>query len=196
VPKPERACPVFVYLFQFLTFLVVFIAAIPTLTLGWLTAPFVKTVALELPKAYRSSWQQVVRYSLHPPADARIEFTTLRLFPFPRTTAVYLSELRALPSARGRFANIERVKTKELEKLYQQKSWWRKILQFVNEPRWKFYVKEGRAYTMRTGYAGIWENIAHEIARNSGKVGKDINAQRAIEKQARLKAAHKRWTTR
>lgn len=33
----------------------------------------------------------------------------------------------------------------------------------INEPRFKFYVKEGRLYTMKTKVPGVWEEVAERI---------------------------------
>lgn len=37
------------------------------------------------------------------------------------------------------------------------------MIDVINEPRFKFYVKEGRLYTMKTGVPGVWEEVAARI---------------------------------
>jgi hypothetical protein len=39
----------------------------------------------------------------------------------------------------------------------------------LNEPRFKFYVKEGRNYTIKTGVPGVWENVARAIQQQSAE---------------------------
>ncbi|KAF2192342.1 hypothetical protein K469DRAFT_477488, partial [Zopfia rhizophila CBS 207.26] len=137
--------------------------ALPMIAMSYLTAPFVRTVHLEIPEYARRSRDILIRFSKNLPDDTRIEFTTLRAFPFRRTTAVFLFELRALPPQQGRFANIELVKTDAWRKRQSEKSFGQRIFEILNEPRWKFYVKEGRNYTLRTGVPGVWENVAKAI---------------------------------
>lgn len=36
-------------------------------------------------------------------------------------------------------------------------------MEFVREPRYKFYVKEGRTFTIRSGVPGVWEEVAKRI---------------------------------
>jgi hypothetical protein len=40
--------------------------------------------------------------------------------------------------------------------------WW-----VMQEPRYKFYVKEGRAYTVPTGVPGVWDDVAKAIMRQT-----------------------------
>lgn len=39
----------------------------------------------------------------------------------------------------------------------------KRVLDVINEPRFKFYVKEGRLYTMKTKVPGVWEEVAERI---------------------------------
>lgn len=96
-----------------------------------------------------------------------MEFTTLRAFPFERTTTVLAHELRALPRQWGRFANLERVRSQAQNERWAKMSFFRKVFEIINEPRWKFYVKEGRSYTVKSGVPGVWEEIASVIQRRT-----------------------------
>jgi hypothetical protein len=71
----------------------------------------------------------------------------------------------------------------------REKGVFKRMMEVINEPRFKFYVKEGRLYTMKTGVPGVWEEVARRIqeqtadesermkresekaTRNAGKVG-------------------------
>jgi hypothetical protein len=98
---------------------------------------------------------------------------------------VLLHELRALPASRWRFANIERVKSDYLLKDEKSKGIFRKILTVLSEPRFKFYVKEGRIYTVRTKVPGVWENVAAQIRRQTDELanGSKGPERRLIEAQ-------------
>jgi hypothetical protein len=96
-------------------------------------------------------------------ANTKLEFVTLRIFPFRKTTTAFLHELRALPPMRMRLANIELPKSNEWVKRQRQKSLFKRMYEVINEPRFKFYVKEGRMYTMKTGVPGVWEEVARRI---------------------------------
>ncbi|KAF2201493.1 hypothetical protein GQ43DRAFT_440519 [Delitschia confertaspora ATCC 74209] len=139
------------------------LAMIPILTLSYLTAPFVKRIHLYLPPYARRSVSTLHNYSSTLPPTARLEFVTLRAFPFERTTTVLLSELRALPPQRFRYANIARVKTEKFLRVTGWNGIWGRVFGLLNEPRWKYYVKEGKAYTFRTKVPGVWENVARAI---------------------------------
>jgi hypothetical protein len=45
----------------------------------------------------------------------------------------------------------------------REKGVFRRMMEVINEPRFKFYVKEGRLYTMKTGVPGVWEEVARRI---------------------------------
>lgn len=74
--------------------------------MSYLTTPFVKKVAIELPAYAQRSRDHLMNFSRNLPAETRLEFTTLRAFPFEKKTGVFLFELRALPAQRWRFANV------------------------------------------------------------------------------------------
>jgi hypothetical protein len=107
-------------------------------------------------------------------ANTKLDFVTLRIFPFRKTTTAFLHELRALSPKKLRLANIEITKSDEWARRQREKGLVRRMLGVVSEPRWKFYVKEGRTYTMKTGVPGVWEEVATRIreqtvAENEGK---------------------------
>jgi hypothetical protein len=45
----------------------------------------------------------------------------------------------------------------------------RRVVEVVSEPRFKFYVKEGRLYTMKTGVPGVWEEAARRIQEQTAE---------------------------
>ncbi|KAF2022372.1 hypothetical protein BU24DRAFT_418018 [Aaosphaeria arxii CBS 175.79] len=150
------------------------LGVVPMAMMSYLTSPFVKRIAIDIPAYAQISRPNLQRFASTIQPNARLEFTTLRAFPFQRTSTVLLHELRALPSQMFRFANLERVKTEASIKRWKGMPWYSKFMEIINEPRWKFYVKEGRQYTMKTGVPGVWEEIAQTIQRQSLKeqVGK------------------------
>ncbi|KAF1938987.1 hypothetical protein EJ02DRAFT_457417 [Clathrospora elynae] len=145
------------------------LGTIPTLTLAYVTAPFVHQVFLKIPEHARRSRQDLMRFAhtltVNPQATAntKLEFVTLRIFPFRKHTTALLHELRALPPMKLRLANIELPKTEGWAKKQRAKSIFRRMYEVLNEPRFKFYVKEGRLYTMKTGVPGVWEEVASRI---------------------------------
>jgi hypothetical protein len=96
-------------------------------------------------------------------ANTKLEFVTLRIFPFRKNTSVFLHELRALPARKMRLANIELPKNDAWAGRQREKGMFKRIYEVVSEPRYKFYVKEGRTYTMKTGVPGVWEEVAKRI---------------------------------
>jgi hypothetical protein len=96
-------------------------------------------------------------------ANTKLEFVTLRIFPFRKKTSNFLHELRALPPKKMRLANIELPKSEDWAKRQREKGIFRRMLEVISEPRYKFYVKEGRTYTMKTGVPGVWEEVAKRI---------------------------------
>ena len=96
-------------------------------------------------------------------ANIKLDFVTLRIFPFRKHTSALLHELRILPPGKLRLANIELPKTDEWARKQRQKGLVRRMLGVLSEPRWKFYVKEGRTYTMKTGVPGVWEEVSMRI---------------------------------
>ncbi|KAF1841537.1 uncharacterized protein K460DRAFT_292978 [Cucurbitaria berberidis CBS 394.84] len=145
------------------------LGTIPTLTLAYVTAPFAHQVFLQIPEYARRSRQDLMHFArtlnLNPKgtANTKIEFVTLRIFPFRKHTTAFLHELRALPPMKMRLANIELPKTEEWAKRQRAKGIFKRMAEVVKEPRFKFYVKEGRMYTMKTGVPGVWEEVAKRI---------------------------------
>ncbi|KAF2655472.1 hypothetical protein K491DRAFT_429193 [Lophiostoma macrostomum CBS 122681] len=148
------------------------LGCVPFCLLSYLTAPFVKHVHIRLPVRATRSLARLQQFAMNPPPDTRLEFTTLRAVGFKRHTAVLLHELRALPASRWGFANIERIKSDYLLKDEKSKGIFRKILTVLNEPRFKFYVKEGRIYTIKTKVPGVWESIAAHIRRQTDEIAR------------------------
>ncbi|EDU49814.1 predicted protein [Pyrenophora tritici-repentis Pt-1C-BFP] len=151
--------------------LVGILGTIPTLTLAYLTAPFTHQIFLQIPPSARLSLPALQRHArtlrTHPTATTKLEFVTLRIFPFRKHTTAFLHELRALPPSRFRLANIELPKTKEWRERQREKGRWKRVWEVLNEQRFKFYVKEGRGYTVRTGVPGVWEEVAERIREQS-----------------------------
>ncbi|KAF2476772.1 uncharacterized protein BDR25DRAFT_252970, partial [Lindgomyces ingoldianus] len=147
------------------------LSALPIATLSYLTAPFVKSIYISLPPWTRTSLPTLRKFSAALPPSTRLEFTTLRTWPSERTTTAFLDELRPLSPHRLRFANIELVRGEKWRKAQRERSWWRKVAEVLAEPRSKFYVKEGRSYTVSTGVPGVWENVALAIRRQGLKEG-------------------------
>ena len=106
-------------------------------------------------------------------ANTKIEFVTLRIFPFPKYTSALLHELRSLPDKKRRLANIELPKDEARAKRQRAKGIFKRMIQVASEPRFKFYVKEGRLYTMKTGVPGVWEEVANRI-RNQTVVEEEV----------------------
>lgn len=149
------------------------------------------------------------------PATTKVTFQTLRIFPMPKHTTVYAHELRALPPHPLRFANIVLPKSEAWKKRQSEKPLWKGLWEFIEEKRFKFYVKEGRAYTMRTGVPGVWEEVANgikerseqekpvkvetEVATRSAKTRKTTDLKRGANKEERKRpvlTAVKRQTAR
>jgi hypothetical protein len=85
----------------------------------------------------------------------------------PKHTTIYANELRALPPRKFRFANIEVPKSDAWKQRQREKSLVKRAWEFVEERRFKFYVKESRAYTMKTGVPGVWEEVARGIREST-----------------------------
>lgn len=145
------------------------LGTIPTLTLAYVTAPFTHQVFMQIPEYARRSRQDLMRFAhttiTKPDAtvNTKLEFVTLRIFPFRKHTSTFLHELRALPPKRMRLANIELPKSDAWAKRQREKGVFRRMYEVISEPRFKFYVKEGRTYTMKTGVPGVWEEVAQRI---------------------------------
>ena len=145
------------------------LGTIPTLTLAYVTAPFTHQVFMQIPEYARRSRQDLMQFAhtlLTKPsatANTKLEFVTLRIFPFRKHTSAFLHELRALPPRKMRLANIELPKNDAWAKRQREKGIFKRMYEVVSEPRYKFYVKEGRTYTMKTGVPGVWEEVAKRI---------------------------------
>lgn len=139
------------------------------MTLAYITAPFAHQVFLQIPEYARRSRQDLMHFArslnTNPKstANTKLEFVTLRIFPFRKNTATFLHELRALPPAKFRLANIELPQSEEWAKRQRAKGIFKRIMEVIREPRFKFYVKEGKMYTNKTGVPGVWEEVAKRI---------------------------------
>jgi hypothetical protein len=145
------------------------LGTIPTLTLAYLTAPFVHQIFLQIPEVARRNRADLMHFASTltskpvATANTKLEFVTLRIFPFRKTTGVFIHELRALPSRKMRLANIELPKNDAWAERQREKGMFKRMYEVISEPRYKFYVKEGRTYTMKTGVPGVWEEVAKRI---------------------------------
>lgn len=139
--------------------------------MAYLTSPFVKTVAIRLPAHARRSHAALLQFAANAPAETLLEFTTLRIFPIERKTTCFLFELRALPRHNWwRFANLERVLSERLAWKRREMSTWRKFLEVINEPRFKFHVREGRQFEANTPAGmGVWTNLSKAIRAQTNK---------------------------
>jgi len=157
------------------------------MTLAYVTAPFVHQVFLQIPEYARRSKKDLhhfaksLRVNPRATANTKLEFVTLRIFPFRKNTAAFLHELRALPPKRFRLANIELPKTKAWAQRQREKGMGTKLLALMNEPRFKFHVKEGRLFTLKTGVPGVWEEVAARIQQQT------LEEQEAQQEQTGLK---------
>jgi len=68
-----------------------------------------------------------------------------------------------------RLANIELPKSEAWVKRQREKGIFKRMLEVMSEPRFKFYVKEGRLYTMKTGVPGVWEEVAMRIKEQTAE---------------------------
>ncbi|OAL52657.1 hypothetical protein IQ07DRAFT_379518 [Pyrenochaeta sp. DS3sAY3a] len=158
---------------KFQAVLVGVLGTIPTLTLAYVTAPFVHQVFIQIPDHARRSRKDLMHFarSLNAnskaTANTKLEFVTLRVFPFRKHTTAFVHELRALPPMKMRLANIELPKSDEWVKRQRAKGIFMRMFDVMNEPRFKFYVKEGRVYTMKTRVPGVWEEVAQRIAEQT-----------------------------
>ncbi|KAH8726906.1 hypothetical protein GQ44DRAFT_142072 [Phaeosphaeriaceae sp. PMI808] len=154
---------------KFQAILVGILGTIPTLTLAYVTAPFAHQVYIQIPEFARRSrkdlmsWAHTLNSKTSATANTKLEFVTLRIFPFRKHTSAFIHELRALPPRKLRLANIELPKTDEWAKRQRKKGIFKRMYEVLSEPRYKFYIKEGRLYTMKTGAPGVWEEVAKRI---------------------------------
>lgn len=163
-------------------------STIPSLVLSFLTAPYVRQIHLQIPPSATHSLAALRGFARTIPAATKITFQTLRIIPFAKETSCYLFELRALPQRRFRFANLEIPKTAAWRKRQSEKSLWWRFKDFVGEPRFKFFVKEGKAYTVRSGVPGVWEEVAKKIQEQTVKEGmKGLKKESAVVLTKRVK---------
>lgn len=149
--------------------------------MAYVTAPFVHQVFLQIPEHARRSRHQLLLFarSLNSPAtsdstaNTKLEFVTLRIFPFRKNTTAFLHELRALPSKRFRLANLEIPKTEAWAQRQRAKGIAKRMLEVIAEPRYKFFVKEGKMFTAKTGVPGVWEEVAMRIRGQTTRAGKE-----------------------
>lgn len=152
--------------------------------MAYVTAPFVHQVFLQIPEHARRSRHNLLNFarSLNAPANAansantKLEFVTLRIFPFRKNTTALLHELRALPPMKFRLANIEIPKTEDWAKRQREKGVWMRMLEIIAEPRFKFFVKEGKMFTTKTGVPGVWEEVAMRIKGQTNRAVKEEKA--------------------
>lgn len=154
------------------------------MTMAYVTAPFVHQVFLQIPEHARRSTHNLMNFarSLNNPANAtttantKLEFVTLRIFPFRKNTTAFLHELRALPPMKFRLANLEIPKTAEWAQRQREKGIWMRMLEVIAEPRFKFFVKEGKRFTAKTGVPGVWEEVAMRIKGQTNRAVKEEKA--------------------
>ncbi|KAH7078644.1 hypothetical protein BKA63DRAFT_506833 [Paraphoma chrysanthemicola] len=145
------------------------LSAIPALTLAYVTAPFTHRVYMQIPEYARRSRSDLMKFANtltsrpNDTANTKLDFVTLRIFPFRKETGVFLHELRALPPRKMRLANIELPKSDAWAQRQRAKGVFRRMFDVINEPRFKFYVKEGRTFTQKSGVPGVWEEVARRI---------------------------------
>lgn len=60
-------------------------------------------------------------------------------------------------------------KSEAWKKRQAEKPLLRGLWEFIEEKRFKFYVKEGKTYTMRTGVPGVWEEVARGIKERTDR---------------------------
>lgn len=78
-----------------------------------------------------------------------------------------------------RLANIEVPKTDEWAKRQREKGIWMRMLEVVAEPRHKFFVKEGKMFTAKTGVPGVWEEVAMRIKGQTTRELKEEKVEKA-----------------
>ena len=96
---------------------------------------------------------------------------------------------------------MERTKGPEWRKQQAQRAWWEKFLGVLNEPRFKFYVKEGRMYTQKTGVPEVWENVAKAIQKQSILMSSDtgrsaVRAPKLVKDPSPIRMVRRQTTRR
>jgi len=147
---------------------VTLLATVPSAILSFVTAPYVKQIMLHpIPPAARHSLTALRAFARNLPSTTKITFQTLRIFPIPKHTTAYVNELCALPPRKFRFANIELPKSDAWRQRQKEKGFRTRFWEFISEPRFKFYAKESRVFTMRPGVPGVWEEVARRIQQQT-----------------------------
>jgi hypothetical protein len=156
--------------------------------MAYVTAPFVHQVFVQIPSHAQKSRHQLLLFarSLNNPAtlestaNTKLEFVTLRIFPFRKNTTAFLHELRALPSKRFRLANLEISKNDDWARRQREKGLLKRMLEVIAEPRYKFFVKEGKMFTSKTGVPGVWEEVAVRIRGQTTREAKEKSRPAAV----------------
>ena len=50
------------------------------------------------------------------------------------------------------------------------------MLEVIAEPRYKFFIKEGKMFTAKTGVPGVWEEVAMRI---KGQTNREVKEEKA-----------------
>jgi hypothetical protein len=83
-------------------------SGIPLVAFSLLSAPFVSTVRVLLPKAARKDHASLTRFAENVPEDTKVLFQTMRWAPWATHKQVFFSDLRRLPG-KNLSANLEHV---------------------------------------------------------------------------------------
>lgn len=125
---------------------------VPLVTVAYISSPFVANIHLRLPSFARHSRDLLVRYSNNLPKDAKLEITTVNFIGKPRSSLVLAADLHPV---RERFGMVNYAR--DTKKLNSKRPWWsgRAVRQF------------GVHGGTRIKDAGIWDNVARNIAKRS-----------------------------
>jgi len=129
--------------------------AIPMLFVAYTTAPFVTYIHLRLPAFARRSRDGLIRYSKSLPADARIEFTTMKFSGRQGFTAMRVSDLKPM---RARFGIANLVRLPPPATSAPSRPWW------MGKRATQFYVGSERG---RSREKAVWDNILDYIKQTS-----------------------------
>jgi hypothetical protein len=83
-------------------------SGIPLVLFALMSAPFVSTIRVLLPKTARSDHAALMRFAENVPEDTRVSFQTMRWLPWPTHKEVFFADLRRLPG-KSLSANLEHV---------------------------------------------------------------------------------------
>jgi hypothetical protein len=87
---------------------VIIASGIPLVLVALMSAPFVSTIRVLLPKTARSDHAALMRFAENVPEDTRVAFQTMRWLPWPTHKEVFFADLRRLPG-KSISANLEHV---------------------------------------------------------------------------------------